>query len=61
MIAAGNGTILDAGQTVAFGDKNFEAVNKFLYLRALVTPKNEVGLEIQRRFQTANGCFCGLQ
>jgi hypothetical protein len=28
MIAAGNRTIIDAGQTVAFGDKNFEVVNE---------------------------------
>jgi hypothetical protein len=30
IIAAGNWTILDAGQIVAFGDKNFEVVNKFV-------------------------------
>jgi hypothetical protein len=46
MIAAKNRTILDAGQTVAFGDKNFEVVNEFVYLGALVTPNNDVGLEI---------------
>jgi hypothetical protein len=50
MIVAGNRTILAAGQTVAFGDRNFE-----------VTPNNDVGLEIQRIIQTANGCFCGLR
>jgi hypothetical protein len=38
LIAAGNRTVLDTGQAVAFGDKNFEAVNEFVYLRALVTP-----------------------
>jgi hypothetical protein len=37
MIAAGNKTILDAGQTVAFGDKNFEVVNEFVYLGARKT------------------------
>jgi hypothetical protein len=41
MIASGNWTILDAGQTVVLGDKNFEVFNKFLYLAALVTPKND--------------------
>jgi hypothetical protein len=61
MIAAENRTILDAGQTVGFGDKNFDVVNKFVYLEALVTPKSDVGIEIQRRIQTANRCFCGLQ
>jgi hypothetical protein len=61
MIAAGKRTILDAGQLVAFGDKNFKVVNEFVYLRALVTPKNDVGSEILRRIQTANRCFCGLR
>jgi hypothetical protein len=61
MIAAENRTILDARQTVAFGDRNFEVVNEFVYLGALVTPKNNVGLEIQRRIQTAHRCFCGLR
>jgi hypothetical protein len=37
MIADGNRTILDVGQTVVFGDKNFEVVNEFVYLEALVT------------------------
>jgi hypothetical protein len=60
-IAAGNRTILDAGHTMAFGDKNFEVVNEIVYLGAVVTPKNDVGLEIQRRVQTANKCFCRLR
>jgi hypothetical protein len=37
MIYAGNRTILDAGQTVAFLDKNFEVVTEFVYLGAVVT------------------------
>jgi hypothetical protein len=45
MIPAGNRTILDARQTVAFVQRNFEVVNEFVYLRVLVTPKNDVGLE----------------
>jgi hypothetical protein len=45
MIAAGNKTILDAGQTVTFG----EVVNENVYLGALVTSTNDVGLKIQRR------------
>jgi hypothetical protein len=62
MIAAGIRTILDAGKTVVFGDKNFnKVVNKMVYLGALVTPKNDVGFEIQRRIQTENRCFCGLR
>jgi hypothetical protein len=43
-LAHGNGTIIDAVQTVDFGDKNIEVVNEFLYLRALVN--NDVRLEI---------------
>jgi hypothetical protein len=39
MIASGNRTILDSKPTVAFGDKNFEVVNEFVYLGALVTTK----------------------
>jgi hypothetical protein len=57
MIGAGNRTILNAGQTVALGDKNFEVDNEFVHLGALVTPKNDVDLEIQ----TANRCFCDLR
>jgi hypothetical protein len=55
LIVAGNRTILDAGRTVAFGDRNFEVVNEFF-----LTPKNNVGLEKQRRIQATNRCFCGL-
>jgi hypothetical protein len=39
-IAAKNRTIFDAGQTVAFGDKNLEVANEFVYLRALVSNPN---------------------
>jgi hypothetical protein len=61
MIAGGNRTILDSGQIVAFSDRNFKVINKFVCLRALVTPKNDVGLEIQRRIKTPNMCICGLK
>jgi hypothetical protein len=48
MIAAGNDrTIHDVGQSVAFGDKIFEVVKEFVYLGSLVTPNNNVSLEIQ--------------
>jgi hypothetical protein len=46
---------------LANGDKTFEDVKKFVYLGSLVTPNNDVSLEIQRRIQTANRCFCGLR
>jgi endonuclease/exonuclease/phosphatase family metal-dependent hydrolase len=62
MIAAGNSrTVRDVGQSVAFGDKTFEVVNEFVYLGSLVTPNNDVSLEIKRRIQTANRCFSGLR
>jgi hypothetical protein len=55
MIAARNDrTIRDVGQSVAIGDKHFEVVKKFVYLGSLVTPTNDVSLEIQRRIQTAD-------
>jgi hypothetical protein len=37
MVAVGNRTILDAGKTVDFCNKNFEFVNKFVYLETVVT------------------------
>ena len=46
---------------MAFGDKTFEVVKQFVYLGSLVTPNNDVSLEIQRRIQTANRCFFGLR
>jgi Reverse transcriptase (RNA-dependent DNA polymerase) len=60
MIAAGSErTIRNVGQSVAFGDKTFEVVKELVYLGSLVTPNNDVSLEIQRRIQTANRCFFG--
>jgi hypothetical protein len=38
------------------GDKHFEIVKEFLYPGSLITPMNDVSLEIQRRSQTANKC-----
>jgi hypothetical protein len=63
MIAARNDntTIRDVGQSVAIGDKHFEVVKEFVYLGSLMTPTNDVGLEIQRRIQNANMCFFGLR
>jgi hypothetical protein len=62
MIAARNGrTICYVGQSVAIGDKHFEIVKEFVYLRSLMTSTNDVSLEIQRRNQTANKCFFGLR
>jgi hypothetical protein len=57
MIAAENRTILDAGQTVAFGEKNFEVVNEFVYLGALVTPKNDVGFQ-KSKLQITTSMAC---
>jgi hypothetical protein len=56
MIAARNDrTIRDVGQSVAIGDK------ECVYLGSLMTPTNDVSLEIQRRIQTANRRFFGLR
>jgi hypothetical protein len=46
---------------VAIGDKHFEVIKEFVYLGSLMTPTNDVSLEIQRRIQTANRCFFGLR
>jgi hypothetical protein len=53
MIAARNNkTIRDVGKCVAIGDKHFEVGKEFGYLGSLMTPANDVSLEIQRRIQT---------
>jgi hypothetical protein len=49
------------GKSVAIGDKNYEVVKKFVYSGSLMTPTNDVSLEIQRRIQTADTCFFGLR
>jgi hypothetical protein len=41
--------------------EHFEVVKEFVYLGSLMTPTNDVSLEIQRRIQTANRCFFGLR
>jgi F0F1-type ATP synthase alpha subunit len=62
VIAAMNDrTICEVGQSMAIGDKHFEVVKEFVYLGSLMTPTNDVSLEIQRRIQTANRCFFGLR
>jgi hypothetical protein len=62
MIATRNHrTICDIGQSVAIGDKHFEVVKEFVYLGSLMTPTNDVSLEIQPRIQTANRCFFRLR
>jgi Reverse transcriptase (RNA-dependent DNA polymerase) len=42
------------------GDKTFEVVKEFVYLGSLVTPNNDVSLQIQRRIQTVNRCSRGI-
>jgi hypothetical protein len=54
-------TIRDVRQSLAIGDKHFEVVKEFGYLGSLMTPTNDVSLEIQSRIQTANRCFFGLR
>jgi hypothetical protein len=44
MISAWNDrTIRDVGQSMAIGDKHFEVVIEFVYLRSQMTPTNESG------------------
>jgi hypothetical protein len=52
-------TIRDVGQIVAIVDKHLEVVKEFVYLGSLMTPTNDVSLEI--RIQSANRCFFGLR
>jgi hypothetical protein len=61
IVAQNNTTIRDVGQSVAIGDEHFEAVKEFVYLGSMMTPTNDVSLEIQRRIQTANRSFFGLR
>jgi DNA-binding PucR family transcriptional regulator len=61
MIAARNHrTIRDVGQSVTISDKQ-QVIKEFVCLGSLMTPTNDVSLEIQRRIQTANMCFFGLR
>jgi hypothetical protein len=49
MIAARNDrTIRDVAKSVEIGDKHFEVVKEFVYVGSLMTPTNDVSLEIQR-------------
>jgi hypothetical protein len=50
MIAARNDSMIrDVGKSMAIGDKNFEVVKEFVYQGSLMTPTNDVSLEIQKR------------
>jgi hypothetical protein len=50
------------GRFVTWGKAwQFEVVKEFVYLGFLMTPTNNVSLEIQRRIQTANKGFFGLR
>jgi hypothetical protein len=55
------GRFVTWGQSVAIGKKHFEIVKDFVSLGSLMTPTNDVSLEIERRIQTANRCFFGLR
>jgi hypothetical protein len=62
MIAARNDrTIRDVGQSVVSGDKHFEIVKECVYLECLITPTNDVSLDIERRIQAASRCFFALR
>jgi hypothetical protein len=61
MIASWNDrTIRDVGQSVAIGDKYFEVV-EVICVPKVMTPTNDVSLEIQQRIKTANRCFFRLR
>jgi hypothetical protein len=45
----------------ARNDTTIEVVKEFVYLGSLMTPTNDVRLEIQRRIQTANRCSFRLR
>jgi hypothetical protein len=48
VIAARNDRMIrDVEQSMAIGDKHFEFVKEFVYLGSLITPTNDVSLEIQ--------------
>jgi hypothetical protein len=47
-IVGNDTTIRDVGQCVAIGNKHFEVVKEFVYLGSLMTPANDVSLEVQR-------------
>jgi hypothetical protein len=62
MIVTGTDRLIrEVEHSVVLGDKTFEVVKEFMYLGSLVTPNNDVSLEVQRRIQTANRCFFGLR
>jgi hypothetical protein len=46
IVARNDRTICDVGQSVAIDDKHFEVVKEFVYLGSLMTPTNDVSLEI---------------
>jgi hypothetical protein len=49
MIAARNDrTIREVGQSMAIGDKHFEVFKEFVYLGSLMTPTNDVSLDVSR-------------
>jgi hypothetical protein len=57
MIAPRNDrTIRAVGQSVVIGNKLFEVVKEFLYLGSLMTPTNDVSLEIGASSDCANIC-----
>jgi agmatine/peptidylarginine deiminase len=46
MVTRNDTTIRDVGPSLAIGDKHFEVVKEFVYLGSLMTPTNDVSLEI---------------
>jgi len=51
----------EGNKNIRIKDEVIEKVNKFKYLRAYVTIKNEVTEEIKSRLVTENACFYSVQ
>ena len=48
------------GNTIRFGDHDFEVVDEFTYLGVLIRPDGDTTPEIRRRVMAANRCYYGL-
>lgn len=48
------------GQNVTIGDFNFERVNSFKYLGAVITADNDITEEVKARIQSGNRCMYAL-
>jgi sorting nexin-29 len=61
MVAASERTKNFVGSHLKIGDKNFEVVNEFCYLGALISNNHDTSLEIKRRILAAQRAFFGVK